>query len=131
MLSNILEMKTARKLEAFGCLQAENTWGIQRFLENYHVLFAPLGTHRLLVILKNNFVALQVHHSVACTYTVVMKVLEYLRGSARRLTCQPRVARLLLQLSQLEIRDFSLIGTLKTQIACDRHWARAIVILKN
>ncbi len=36
-----------------------------------------------------------------------MKVLELLRGCARRLACQPRVARLLLQLFQEEIRFFS------------------------
>ena len=78
MLFKTLEMKRARKLEAFGRLQAENTWGVQKFLENYHVLFAPSGPHRLLVVLKYHFVALQLHHSVACTYTVVMKVLEML-----------------------------------------------------
>ena len=50
VLFRILDMKTARKLEAFGRLQAENTWGDQKFLENYHVLFAPLGPHGLLVI---------------------------------------------------------------------------------
>ena len=50
VLFKILDMKVVRKLVAFGCLQAENTWGCQKFLENYHVLFAPLGPHRLLVI---------------------------------------------------------------------------------
>ncbi len=57
---------------------------VQKNLENYHVLFAPSGpidscdTHRLLVVLKYHFVALQLLHSVACTYIVVMKVLEFL-----------------------------------------------------
>ena len=50
VLFKILDMKTARKLEAFGRLQAENTWGCQKLLENYHVLFAPLGPHRLLLM---------------------------------------------------------------------------------
>ena len=35
-------------------------------------------THRLLVVWKYHFVALQLLHSVACTYIVVMKVLEIL-----------------------------------------------------
>ena len=41
VLFKTLEMKPARKLKAFGCLQTENTWGVQKFLENCHVLFPP------------------------------------------------------------------------------------------
>ena len=78
MLFKTLEMKPARKLEAIGRLQAENTWGVQKFLKLSRVVPPPSGPHRLLVVLKYHFVALQLHHSVACTYTIVMKVLEIL-----------------------------------------------------
>jgi hypothetical protein len=33
-------MKATRKIKAFSRLQTENTWGVQKLLEDYHVLFA-------------------------------------------------------------------------------------------
>ena len=103
--------------------------GVQKFIETCHML-SPLGPHGLLVVLKYHFVALQLHHSVACTGIIVMKVLEQLGGCARRLACQPRVTRFPLQLSQWEIRFLS-DRYLKDQIAYDWYCARAIVNLKK